>query len=205
MDGDLAPLVELAELARRHEAMLVVDEAHATGVFGAKSRGVAEQLGVEVDVRIGTLSKALGGVGGFVCGRRSLIEWLVNRARPYVFSTAPPAAACAAASAALSAIESDPTRGAQLLDQAARLRATLAGQGWNVGASTSQIVPVIIGDPRRAVEFAARLLERGLYVPAIRPPSVPPGLSRLRIGLSAAHDAQMIARLTAALAELAPK
>jgi len=206
MDGDLAPLVELSELARKHHAMLVVDEAHATGVFGARGRGVAEHLGVEaeVDARIGTLSKALGGIGGFVSGRRSLIEWLVNRARPYVFSTAPPAAVCAAASAALAAIVDDPLRGARLLERAARLREELASQGWDVGASTSQIIPVLIGDPRRAVEFAARLLEHGMYVPAIRPPSVPAGLSRLRIGLSAAHDEPMIARLTAALAELAP-
>jgi len=205
MDGDIAPLADLVELARLHAAILVVDEAHATGVFGAGGRGVAEHLGVEseIDVRIGTLSKALGGIGGFVCGRRSLIDWLINRARPYVFSTAPPAAACAAASAALETIRSAPARGAILLEQAAQLRATLIAQGWDVGASTSQIIPVILGEPNRTVEMAARLAERGLYVPPIRPPSVPAGLSRLRIGLSAAHTPEMIGQLTTAMAELA--
>ena len=141
MDGDLAPLAELAELAARHDAMLLVDEAHATGVFGPNGRGVSEHLGVEdgVHVRVGTLSKALGSVGGFVAGSRSLIEWLVNRARPYVFSTAGPAATAAAALAALDIV---PRRAAaspsDCLAQSQELRDELIRRGWNIGPSASQ-------------------------------------------------------------------
>ncbi len=142
MDGDLAPLVELADLARRHDCMLMVDEAHATGVFGPTGRGVAEHFGVseQVDIRMGTLSKGLGGIGGFICGRRVLIDWLTNRARAYVFSTAMPAAACAASLAALEIVRDEPQRRISLLAEAARLRTTLASQGWNVGESASQII-----------------------------------------------------------------
>jgi 8-amino-7-oxononanoate synthase len=205
MDGDLAPLAELAELAEHHHAMLMVDEAHAIGVFGASGRGVAEHLGVarRIDIRVGTLSKALGGAGGFVFGRRSLIEWLANRARPYMFSTAPPAAACAAALAALRSVRSEPDRRHRVLDAAGGLRAALAAQGWDVGRSAGPIIPVVLGEARAALDLAEQLLARGLHVPAIRPPSVPAGQSRLRISLSAAHDATMIARLVEALAEAA--
>jgi 8-amino-7-oxononanoate synthase len=201
MDGDLAPLAELADLAAAYDAMLLVDEAHATGVFGPRGRGVAEHLGVEhrVPVRIGTLSKALGSVGGFVAGSRSLIEWLVNRARPYVFSTASPAAVAAAAVAALDIIRDEPQRREGLLARAERLRAELARQGWNTGASASQIIPVIVGDPERAVGLSSKLRDRGLFVPAIRPPTVPEGETCLRISLTAGHTEEMIARLLAAL------
>jgi 8-amino-7-oxononanoate synthase len=204
MNGDFAPLVEIADLAARHQAMLMVDEAHATGVFGATGRGAAEYFGVSnrIDVRVGTLSKALGGVGGFVCGPKSLIDWLVNRARPYIFSTAPPAAACAAASAALAIVRAEPRRRQQLLARAERLRSTLAKQGWDVDRSASQIIPLVVGEPQRALELSSELAKRGFYVPAIRPPSVAPGQARLRIGLSAAHNDTAIAGLQAALAEL---
>ncbi len=203
MDGDLAPLAALADLAECHETMLMIDEAHATGVFGQRGRGVAEQLGVEnrVSVRVGTLSKALGCVGGFVAGSRSLIEWLVNRARPYVFSTAGPAAAAAAALAALEIVRSEPHRRRQLLARADKLRRELAGRGWNVGASASQIIPVIVGEPARALRLSAALRDRGLFVPAIRPPTVPEGEACLRISLTAGHTEEMLAALSAALQE----
>ncbi|HVU89292.1 MAG TPA: 8-amino-7-oxononanoate synthase [Pirellulales bacterium] len=205
MDGDLAPLVELTDLAERYGAMLLVDEAHATGVFGASGRGSAEHFGVadRVSIRVGTLSKALGGVGGFVCGRRSLIDWLVNRARPYIFSTAPPAAACAAASAALRIVREEPQRRVKSLSRAAGLRGEFARQGWDIGRSVSQIIPLVVGEPARALQLAGELARRGFYVPAIRPPSVAPGQSRLRIGLSAAHDDTAIDGLLRALAQLA--
>jgi 8-amino-7-oxononanoate synthase len=197
MDGDLAPLKELADLARRYQAMLLVDEAHATGVFGRQGRGVAEHFGLEdsVHVRVGTLSKALGCFGGFVAGSRSLIEWLVNRARPYVFSTAMPAANAAAAMAALDIVENEPRRRVELLARADGLRAQLAAQGWNIGRSASQIIPIIVGQPSRAVALSAALREKGLFVPAIRPPTVPEGEACLRISLTCGHTEDMIAKL----------
>ncbi len=204
MDGDLAPLGELADLAERYDAMLLVDEALATGVFGEHGRGVSEQLGVDerVGVRVGTLSKALGSAGGFVCGSRSLIDWLANRARSYVFSTAHPAAVAAAGLAALDVAESEPERRTVLLDRAAALRDQLRGQGWNVGASASQIIPIIVGETDRAMELTAALRERGLFVPGIRPPSVPVGESLLRLSLSYGHTPEMIERLLSALSSL---
>ena len=201
MDGDLAPLAELADLAKRHAAMLLIDEAHATGVFGPNGRGAAERLGVEdwIDVRVGTLSKALGSIGGFVAGSRSLVEWLINRARPYVFSTAPPAAMAAAALAALDVLRDEPERRQRLLSRADALRTRLAQQGWNVGKSASQIIPVIVGRPERAVHLAAKLRNRGLFVPAIRPPTVPEGQACLRISLTYGHTEEMIEQLGEAL------
>ncbi len=207
MDGDLAPLGELADLADRYRAMLLVDEAHATGVFGRLGRGVTEHLGVEgrVPIRVGTLSKALGSIGGFVAGTRSLVEWLVNKARPYVFSTALPAAACAAARAALAIVRSEPHRREGLLEQAAALRGRLAQQGWDLRRSASQIVPLVVGDPERAVRLAAALRQRGLFVPAIRPPTVPEGQSCLRISLTCGQSEVMVEQLVESLRELRMK
>ena len=204
MDGDLAPLDKLAEVAQRREAMLLVDEAHATGVFGPQGRGVAELLGVEdrVDIRVGTLSKALGSLGGFVAGRRSLVEWLVNRARPYIFSTAAPAAMVAAALVALQIVRDEPDRRQRLLSRAESFRRQLIGQGWGVGKSASQIIPLVVGEPGQAVELAAALRRCGLFVPAIRPPTVPEGESCLRISLTCGHSEEMIAGLLEALGHL---
>ncbi len=201
MDGDLAPLAELAELAERFDCMLLVDEAHATGIFGASGRGLGEQLGIDdcVQVRIGTLSKALGSAGGFVCGSERLIEWLVNRARPYIFSTALPPATCAAAEAALAIVQRDAAARQQLLARAERLREQLREQGWQLGDSASQIIPLIVGNPQRAIELSRQLRDDGLLVPAIRPPSVPPGESLLRVSLTTAHTEPMVEALLASL------
>ena len=205
MDGDLAPLAELAELAERYDCMLMTDEAHATGVFGRQGRGAAEHLGAEagVHVRVGTLSKALGGMGGFAAGRRSLIEWLANRARSYVFSTALPPPAAAAAVAALDIVRNEPARRRELLARSADLLGRLRVQGWRIGPTAGQIIPVIVGESARAVELSAALAARGFWAPAIRPPSVPDGEARLRISLSWAHDTEMIDGLVASLGELA--
>jgi 8-amino-7-oxononanoate synthase len=202
MDGDVASLAEIAEIAERHNAMLLIDEAHATGVFGRFGRGVAEQAGVEaqVSIRVGTLSKALGSAGGFVAGSRSLIEWLLNRARPYVFSTAHPPAVAAAAVAALDIVRDEPQRRATLLDRSAALRQRLIAQGLPVPESAvSQIIPVVLGSPAATMQWAAELRTRGLFVPGIRPPSVPEGEALLRISLSYRHTPAMLDQLVAAL------
>ena len=204
MDGDLAPLPELVELAERHKSMLMIDEAHAIGVFGTHGRGVVEHFGVEagVPIRVGTLSKALGSAGGFVAGSRKLIDWLINRARPYIFSTAHPPAVAAAAVAALDIVRDEPHRRATLLQRAAELRRRLREQGWNIREAAGQIIPVIIGDASRTMETAAKLREQGLFVPGIRPPSVPEGQSLLRISLCYGHTPEMIDRLVAELAAI---
>jgi 8-amino-7-oxononanoate synthase len=209
MDGDLAPFARLGELAERYDAMLMVDEAHATGVFGRRGRGMVEYLseshpGLEgrVHVRVGTLSKALGTGGGFVCGRQSLVEWLANRARTYVFSTAQPAATSAAALAALDIVRDEPQRRGELLARAAELRERLRKNGWNTGQCVSQIIPLYVGEPERAVQLAGRLREAGFFVPAIRPPSVPEGESLLRLSLCYHHTPEMVDALVGALAKM---
>ncbi len=209
MDGDIAPLDKIATLSEQHSCMLLVDEAHATGVFGEHGRGLCEQFGVEdrVQIRIGTLSKTLGCAGGFVVGSRSLIDWLLNRARSYVFSTAGPPANAAAALTALDIVKSEPERRTRLLATAAQLRAALVDQGWNVGPSerqkvVSQIIPIYIGDANRTMQLSAQLREQGLLVPGIRPPSVPQGESLLRISLSSGHTPEMIERLIRSLKPL---
>jgi len=205
MDGDFAPLADLAELAERYAAMLMVDEAHATGVFGQSGRGLCEEFGVEsgVHIRVGTLSKALGSMGGFVAGSAQLIDWLVNRARSYIFSTAPPEALAAAALEALGVVISEPERRTILRRRAAVLRAGLQDQGWNTALSNSHIVPVVLGDPGRTMALSRVLQDHGLLVPGIRPPAVPHGECLLRISLSYQHSDQDIQRLLDALAEQA--
>jgi 8-amino-7-oxononanoate synthase len=155
-----------------------------------------------VHVRIGTLSKALGSGGGFVCGTRALIDWLANRARTYVFSTAQPPATSAAAIAALDIVRREPNRRESLLRNAAALREQLREDGWNTGDSESQIIPIIIGDADRTMRLAASLREAGFFVPGIRPPSVPEGESLLRLSLCYHHTSEMIGGLTEALAQL---
>jgi 8-amino-7-oxononanoate synthase len=203
MDGDVAPLDELAGLAERYDAMLLVDEAHATGVWGHRGGGLVEhhQLEHRIPVRIGTLSKALGTGGGFVCGPQSVIDWLANKARSYVFSTAQPAAVAAAGLAALEIVQREPERRTELLDRAAKLRETLAAEGWYIGGSTSQIIPLVIGDVAETMRLAAALREQGFLVPGIRPPTVPAGESLLRISLCYGHTPELIDRLVKALEE----
>lgn len=204
MDGDVAPLEEISSLAEHYDAMLLVDEAHATGVYGQRGGGLVEHLHLEerIPVRIGTLSKALGTGGGFVCGPQPVIDWLANKARSYVFSTAQPAAIAAAGLAALEIVEREPQRRTELLSRAANLRDALSAQGWNIGASTSQIIPLVIGNVAETMRLAAALREQGLIVPGIRPPTVPAGESLLRISLCHGHTPELIARLVDVLKEL---
>jgi glycine C-acetyltransferase/8-amino-7-oxononanoate synthase len=202
MDGDLAPLPEIVELCHAYDAMLMVDEAHATGVFGPGGRGLAEHLGVKerVPVLMGTLSKAVGSVGGFIAGSRDLVDYLRNKARPFMFTTALPPAACAASIAGLDLIEQQPELRAALWHNVMRLANGLRALGTIQGDPHSPIVPIVLGEPKTALDFSAFLLDTGIFAPAIRPPAVPPGTSRLRLSLSAAHTAEDMDRLLEALA-----
>jgi 8-amino-7-oxononanoate synthase len=205
MEGDLAPLADLLDLARRHDALLVLDEAHATGVLGEYGRGLTDlfpaDLIAKADglIKVGTLSKALGAQGGFVCGSRGLRAWLVNHARPYIYSTALAPPIAAAARRAVRLVTAEPERRLRLAALGEFLRAELRVIGYPPGRSRCQIVPIVLGTPQAAVELSARLEEQGMLVPAIRPPSVPPGTARLRISLTAGHTEDDIIRLTAAL------
>jgi glycine C-acetyltransferase/8-amino-7-oxononanoate synthase len=189
MDGDLAPLGELAELAQRHRCRLMVDEAHASGCVGPGGRGsvAAAGLGDEVDVVMGTLGKALGGYGAYVCGSAELRDYLLNSARPFIFSTALPPAVAAAGLAALEQLVRRPKRVERLAANAAALRESLAAEGLPVSDSETQIVPVIVGDAAAAMALCERALAQGVFAQAIRPPTVPEGTCRLRMTAMATH------------------
>jgi 8-amino-7-oxononanoate synthase len=204
MDGDAAPLRDLADLCERHGAMLYVDEAHATGVLGPDGRGLAAALGVEhrVDARMGTLGKALGSYGAFVAGSTALRDWLVSRARTFVFTTALPPAVCGAALAALEVVRAEPERRARLAALCARMKAGLARLGFPLPDVVAPIFPVVLGDERTALEASARLRARGFFVRAIRPPTVPAGTSRLRVTLTAGHDEAQVDAFLGALDEV---
>jgi 8-amino-7-oxononanoate synthase len=206
MDGDLAPLADLLALARRFDCLVLADEAHATGVLGEKGRGLTETIpDVERDsariIKVGTLSKALGTQGGFVCGTRDLIEWFVNTARPYVFSTALAPPIAAAARRAVAMIRTEPERRRRLLHLSAMLREELSCACIAATGSACHIVPVIVGSARAAMRLSKQLETRGMIVPAIRPPSVPEGTARLRISVCAGHSEDDIRLLVQALKE----
>lgn len=190
MDGDVAPLAELARLARSHDCRLMVDEAHATGAIGPGGRGTvaAAKLSGEVDVVVGTLGKALGSYGAYICSSAELSEYLLNTARSFIFSTALPPPALAAASAALALLEAEPERVERLRANAATLREGLAAEGLAAGGAPSQIVPLEVGDAERTMELCEALLERGVFAQGIRPPTVPAGSSRLRFSVMATHE-----------------
>jgi 8-amino-7-oxononanoate synthase len=203
MDGDVAPLPRLAELCERHDAWLVVDDAHGIGVLGERGRGSLEHFGIASPriVYMATLGKALGGYGAFVAGSPDAIEWILQRARTYIFSTALPPMMAVAASAALEILEHDRSLLDRLRARIAEFRAACAAAAVPVTPSETAIQPVIVGDAPRAVEVSSRLLERGFLVPAIRPPTVPRGTSRLRVSLAAGHERADVERLAGALAE----
>jgi 8-amino-7-oxononanoate synthase len=204
MDGDAAPLAAIAELCERHGAMLYVDEAHATGVLGPTGAGLCEAEGVSerVDVVMGTLGKALGSFGAFVAGSRRLVDWLTSRARTFVFTTALPPGACGAAMAALDVIAEEPARRERLHRLARRMREDLAAMGFDMSRVVAPIFPVVLGDEATALEASRRLRARGYFVRAIRPPTVPPGTSRLRVSITAAHEEEQVDGFLEALAEV---
>ncbi len=192
MDGDLAPLREMVELKNRHGAWLMLDEAHALGVLGPSRRGLAEQLGVadQVDIYLGTLGKAAGAAGGFVAGSRRLVDYLVNRARSFIFSTAPVPAAAAAAEAGIRLIAGDEgaRRNARLWHNVRGLADEMKARDLAANAPASAIVPLVVGDEATAVNLSARLREHGIFVPAIRFPTVARGAARLRLTATADHE-----------------
>ncbi|HET8732658.1 MAG TPA: aminotransferase class I/II-fold pyridoxal phosphate-dependent enzyme, partial [Anaeromyxobacteraceae bacterium] len=204
MDGDAAPLRDIVQLCERHGAMLYLDEAHSTGVLGPGGAGLAEALGVSdrVDVLMGTLGKALGSFGAFVAGTRPLADWLVSRARTFVFTTALPPPSVAAALAALDVMESEPERRATLDALTARMKSGLAAMGFRMDDVVAPIFPVVLGEEARALDASRRLRERGYHVKAIRPPTVPRGTSRLRVSITASHTPEQVDGFLAALREV---
>jgi 8-amino-7-oxononanoate synthase len=204
MDGDLAPLRRYAAICRDTGATLVVDEAHAVGVYGTRGSGLLEELGIDPNtcVSINTAGKALGVSGAFVAGPAWAIEYLIQRARPFIFSTAPPPSVAAALLASLDVIAAEPERRARLATRVARLHDALEAQGLVFPCARSHIVPIVIGDNDRAMAAAAALQAQGFDVRAIRPPSVPPGTARLRISINTNLDDETIARFASALARV---
>lgn len=207
MDGDVAPLADLATLCRSTGAALIVDEAHAVGLYGASGSGLIEAAGIgdDVLVSINTAGKALGVSGAFVAGPPWAIEYLVQRARPFIFSTAPPPSQAAALEASLAIVASEPERREQVLRLSRDLRARLVAEGLPVSPGDSQIIPVVLGENDRAVAVADALQARGFDVRAIRPPTVAPGTARLRIAVNIALTSDIIDRFVAVLAEAVRK
>ena len=189
MDGDLAPLPDIVRIAKKYNAMVMVDEAHGTGVFGENGRGVVEYFNLdnEVDVVMGTLSKAIGSLGGYVCGDDDLISYLRNKARPFMYTTALPPAVCAASIASINLIQEDPSLREALWNNVCCIKERLGLLGIDMISSQSQIIPLLIGDTQKAVDISKLLYERGVLIPAIRPPTVPANSSRLRMTVMSSH------------------
>lgn len=191
MDGDIAPLDKVVSLAKEHDCMLMVDDAHGTGVLGASGKGTAEHLGIaveDIDIYMGTLGKALGSYGAYVAGSRELIDYLINKARSFIYSTALPPSMAAAAIAAIEIMEDEPERRERLLANAAIMRDGLKGLGFEIMDSHTQIIPILTVDSEIACGMMELLMDEGVYALAIRPPSVPEGTSRLRVTVTSEHS-----------------
>lgn len=204
MDGSIAPLPELVSLARRYDAILMVDEAHATGVLGKQGRGAVEHFGLEaeVDIVMGTLSKAVGSLGGFVTGENRLIDFLRQRARSFIYTTALPPAVCAASFAALRIIAGRPQLREQLWQNTEYLKSGLHKLGFDLMNSETPIIPILLGDEDKVMQAAAYLYDNGILIPGIRPPTVPKGKCRLRISLMATHTKEQLDQLLDVLRRL---
>ncbi len=212
MDGDFADLKKLVKLKKKYNAYLIIDEAHAFGCMGKTGAGLAEELGLldEIDIVIATLSKSAGCSGGFVASDKCVIDYLVNKARPFIYTTAPTPANSAAALCAIEIIKNAQDKRKRLKENAAYLRDKLKNLGLDTGASplgdalrhTSHIIPVITGDNKRTLEISKKLFEKGFFVVAIRPPTVAPGTARLRISVQCDHTKEQIDRLVNALRQI---
>lgn len=190
MDGDIAPLPRLVELAEQYGAIMMVDDAHASGVLGRNGRGTVDHFGLHsrVQIQVGTLSKAIGALGGYICGSAALIEWLQLRGRPFLFSTSHPPAVTAACLAAFDVLENEPERIERLWSNTHRFRQGLRQAGFDTGASETPITPIMVGEGRRAMEFSRALFEEGVLATGIAFPTVPEGKARLRTIVTAAHS-----------------
>lgn len=204
VDGDIAPLPALTDIARKYQLLMMVDEAHATGVLGEKGGGTADYFGMTqgIDIAIGTFSKALASEGGFVAGSRALIDYLANTARSFIFSTALSPATIAVSLAALNIVRTEPAARRTLLANSAWFRDKLRVSGFDVPDHPTPIISVVLGPPDLAVAFSERLMEKRIFVSAIRPPTVPHGTSRLRINLMATHTRENLERALVAITDV---
>ncbi len=206
MDGDIAPLPDICDLAAAHDAMVLVDDAHGFGVLGKNGSGTLAHFGLEAEniIQMGTLSKAVGALGGYIAGSRALIDLLINCARGFIFTTGLPPATVAAADVALDVIRSEPQLRQRLFSHAKRLKTALIDLGYTLLPSETQILPVVLGRPQRATNVAEALLTAGVFAPAIRPPAVPTETSRLRLTVMATHTEAEIQRAIDAFAAVLP-
>lgn len=206
MDGDIAPLPDIYEIATRYDAMLLVDDAHGFGVLGRDGRGTVSHFGLESKdiIQMGTLSKAVGTLGGYIAGRHTLVELLINKARGFIFTTGLPPATLAAANAALDVMRSSPELRQRLFSHARCLKTALTHLGYTLLPSETQILPVVLGNPQQATSIADALLTEGVFAPAIRPPAVPPDTSRLRLTVMATHTEAEIQQAIAGFTAVIP-
>jgi len=207
VDGDVAPLPALVEIAQKNNILLMVDDAHATGVLGLSGGGTADYFSLrdQIDIQMGTLSKALASEGGFIAGKRSLIDYLANTARSFIFSTALSPSMIAVSLKALEIVRTEPQRRETLRVNTAWFRAELRAAGFDVPENEAPIISIILGHPDLAVSFSDKLMERNIFVSAIRPPTVPPGTSRLRISMMATHSRDDLKQALNCIAEIGHK
>lgn len=205
MDGDIGPLPQLVEIAEKYGAIMMVDDAHASGVLGRNGRGTVDHFGLHgrVHIQVGTLSKAIGVLGGYVCGSRDLIEYLYHRARPFLFSTSHPPAVTAACMAAFELLEQEPERIERLWDNTRYFQAALRAQGFDTGASETPITPILVGEAATAHKFSAALFEEGLWATGIGYPTVPRGKARVRTIVTATHTREQLDRAVEILTRVA--
>ncbi|HTM00890.1 MAG TPA: glycine C-acetyltransferase [Candidatus Omnitrophota bacterium] len=205
MDGDIAPLPAIAALAKEHGAIMMVDDAHSSGVLGKNGRGTIDHYGIhgQVDIQVGTLSKAIGVLGGYVCGSKSLIEYLYHRARPFLFSTSHPPAVAAACIAAFEVLEQEPERIERLWSNTKRFKAGLARLGFDTGISETPITPIIVGEADRAMKLSDLAFERGVFAQGIGYPTVAKGRARLRTIVTATHTEEELDRALEVLGDAA--
>ncbi len=205
MDGDIAPLPEIAALAREHGAIMMVDDAHSSGVLGKNGRGTVDHFGLhgQVDIQVGTLSKAIGVLGGYVCGSKTLIEYLYHRARPFLFSTSHPPAVAAACLAAFDVLEAEPERIERLWSNTRRFQAGLKRLGFDIGASATPITPILVGEAARAMQLSDLAFERGVFAQGIGFPTVAKGRARLRAIVTATHTEEELDRALEILGDAA--